>query len=346
MCQQSGSIDLIAGAEPERSDSSRPTVAPAAAGAMNGSPQSYHTSADGAASGVAHNAANGLVIGDAVKAVSRLWGEGKKSARHFRRHSTGEDFEASAGPRGKDGYGDANDTRHVGVGSHWYDPREDVVLRIECATDAQTRVRRHMVTRAATHFHACLPRSLFELCFPLLSGSPWLICTPVICKEGSCRSAINVLRRQRSCLRGCASTWERSFWWSRSCSSSANPTGALRWPAYCANRQRIPQPRFAVAFRGLRHSVLPCRNGTHECSLSAKTVLLRRWFLTSNAIFVMHFIVALLCTLGLWAMLVVFSLRLRQALTSGKAWSRRRRSGCIYAYTLSIIQVRQRGAVR
>ncbi len=53
----------------------------------------------------------------------------------------------------------------------------------------------------------------------------------------------------------------------------------------------------------------------------------------------MHFAVALLCTLGLWAMLVIFSMRLRQALTSGKAWSRRRRSGCIYAYTLSIIQV-------
>ena len=64
-----------------------------------------------------------------------------------------------------------------------------------------------------------------------------------------------------------------------------------------------------------------------------------RWFLASKAIFVMHFAVALPCAVGLWAMLVIFSMRLRQALTSGKAWSRRRRSGCIYAYTLSIIQV-------
>ena len=64
-----------------------------------------------------------------------------------------------------------------------------------------------------------------------------------------------------------------------------------------------------------------------------------RWFVASKAIFIMHFVVALLCSIGLWAMLIIFSMRLRQAITSGKAWSRRRRSGCFYAYTLSVIQV-------
>ncbi len=38
-------------------------------------------------------------------------------------------------------YGDAEDTKHVGGKSQWYDPGKDVVLQIECNTDRQTRVR-------------------------------------------------------------------------------------------------------------------------------------------------------------------------------------------------------------
>ncbi len=54
----------------------------------------------------------------------------------------------------------------------------------------------------------------------------------------------------------------------------------------------------------------------------------------------MHFVVAVLCASALWAMLAMFTVRLWQAIASGKSWSRRRFTGCIYAYTLSIIQVR------
>ena len=54
----------------------------------------------------------------------------------------------------------------------------------------------------------------------------------------------------------------------------------------------------------------------------------------------MHFVVAVLCASALWTMLAIFTLRLWQAIASGKSWSRRRFAGCMYAYTLSIIQVR------
>ena len=131
----------------------------------------------------------------------------------------------------------------------------------------------------------------------------------------------------------------------------------LRWHniAHRPGRAQVPQAR-QVCCQGLKPCMngpacmtagvcnsCRCRHGTLVLSGSANYWLrLRRWFLASNAIFAMHFAVALLCTIGLWAMLVIFSMRLRQALTSGKAWSRRRRSGCIYAYTLSIIQVTAR----
>ena len=65
-----------------------------------------------------------------------------------------------------------------------------------------------------------------------------------------------------------------------------------------------------------------------------------RWWLASKAIFILHFVVAVVCTAALWAMLAIFSMRLWQAVASGKAWSRRRGASCIYAYTLSIFQVR------
>ena len=139
MRQQSGGIDLIAGTEPERGGSPQPTDETAAVSPAKGLLHQPQPRAGGTANGIAHTAAKGPASGDIAN--GQVWDEGKKRARHFRRHSTGEDFEASAGPRGKDGYGDASDTRHVGVGSRWYDPRKDVVLRIECATDAQTRVR-------------------------------------------------------------------------------------------------------------------------------------------------------------------------------------------------------------
>jgi len=166
VCAQSDGIDLIAGTEPQRSDPAVLTEEPAA----DELPHTPHAAAHGTASGVAPTAADRPANGDAKKFVSRVWAEGKKSARHFRRHSTGEDFEASAGPRGKDGYGDASDTRHVGVGSRWYDPRKDVVLRIECATDAQTRVRRRAhgdVRKTCPHISS---QSMFSMCIHLLSN--------------------------------------------------------------------------------------------------------------------------------------------------------------------------------
>ena len=55
--------------------------------------------------------------------------------------------------------------------------------------------------------------------------------------------------------------------------------------------------------------------------------------------FIMHFVVALPCTAALWTMLAIFTARLWEAVASGKAWSHRRCANCIYAYTLSAIQV-------
>ena len=142
MRAQSGSIDSIAGTEPERSDLCQTTeTAPAAVKAASERPDDRPAehgaaAANGTAIGTDDNDADEPINGHDLKAGVYE----KKSVHHFRRYSTGEDFEASAGPRGKDGYGDASDTRHVGTGSRWYDPRKDVVLRIECATDAQTRV--------------------------------------------------------------------------------------------------------------------------------------------------------------------------------------------------------------
>jgi len=181
----SGGIDLIAGTEPQRSDPSLPSEDPAAATTTDELPHPPHAAADGIANVVAPTAADRPANGDAKKFVSRVWAEGKKSARHFRRHSTGEDFEASAGPRGKDGYGDASDTRHVGVGSRWYDPRKDVVLRIECATDAQTRVRRqaHADVRQNTFAHVCA-RSCWS-CAAVCPAVCPLMCQPAV-GEAAC----------------------------------------------------------------------------------------------------------------------------------------------------------------
>ena len=82
-----------------------------------------------------------------------------------------------------------------------------------------------------------------------------------------------------------------------------------------------------------------CRN---ELLMSEAFQCLRphRWWLARKDIFIMHFVVAVLCSAALWAMLAVFSMRLWHAIASGKAWSRRRRASCIYAYTLAVIQVR------
>ena len=141
MRAQSGSIESIAGTEPENSSLSQsPEAAPAAVEAADGGRHLPDSAAAGTANGMAHTEAADLPDRGAA-VTGEADGVGKLSTKHFRRYSTGEDFEASAGPRGKDGYGDATDTRHVSAGSRWYDPRKDVVLRIECATDAQSRVR-------------------------------------------------------------------------------------------------------------------------------------------------------------------------------------------------------------
>jgi hypothetical protein len=53
---------------------------------------------------------------------------------------SGEDFEATAEPRANDGFGDADDLRHISAASSQYDPRRDVVLRMECSSDRATKV--------------------------------------------------------------------------------------------------------------------------------------------------------------------------------------------------------------
>ena len=142
---QSGSIDRVSGTDAaEVSDLSRSTVVgpPKVAGAANDARHSPDHAANGNANGISD------AVAQAGAADGGVLSDGNLRAKQFRRYSTGEDFEASAGPRGKDGYGDADDTRHVGAGSRYYDPRKDVVLRIECATDAQTRVCSQKCTAA------------------------------------------------------------------------------------------------------------------------------------------------------------------------------------------------------
>ena len=173
---RSGSIDSIAGTEAERSDLRQSSeAAPAAVTAADDGPAPRDDAANGTVNGVGHLDTHQPDKGAALN--GRNPGDGKSGARHFRRYSTGEDFEASAGPRGKDSYGDAADTQHVGAGSRWYDPRKDVVLRIECATDAQSKVRgvsllrMHLMRRSRLRYTYCVCVHVAP-CASSLSSSP------------------------------------------------------------------------------------------------------------------------------------------------------------------------------
>ena len=142
MQAQSGSIDRISSTDAaELSDLSQTTISGAAAARGAAACQAPHNP-DHAANGIANGTDDAVRAQPAQTSTAKggVPTDGKAKPQHLRRQSTGDDFEASAAPRGKDGYGDADDTRHVGAGSQYYDPRKDVVLRIECATDAQTRV--------------------------------------------------------------------------------------------------------------------------------------------------------------------------------------------------------------
>ena len=227
MRTQSGdSIDQISGTDgaersvPSETTAVRPPTATEAAYEAPHSPKN-------AASGV--NGVAGTPSAQTNTADEGALKEGKSRAQHMRRYSTGEDFEASAGPRGKDGYGDADDMRHVGAGSRFYDPRKDVVLRIECATDAQTRVSPGGSVCAILKGASIVTGH--ELC-------------DTVAKETHARRTLyiqahiklvrpDLRRRQRLFLRGCARTSASRCSSYRSSSSSASLTGVHRCSARC-----------------------------------------------------------------------------------------------------------------
>jgi len=67
----------------------------------------------------------------------------------------------------------------------------------------------------------------------------------------------------------------------------------------------------------------------------------RRWFLTNNFIYIMHFTIGVCCVVAMWATLCLFAARLWRALGSGKRWSPRRRAMCTYTAALVAMQVQQ-----
>ena len=68
-------------------------------------------------------------------------------------------------------------------------------------------------------------------------------------------------------------------------------------------------------------------------------LLVRRWFLTDNFIYIMHFTIGICCVVAMWAVLCLFAARLARAVGSGKRWSPRRRAMCTYTAALVAMQV-------
>ena len=68
-------------------------------------------------------------------------------------------------------------------------------------------------------------------------------------------------------------------------------------------------------------------------------LLVRRWFLTNNFIYIMHFTIGVCCLVAMWATLCLFAARLARAVGSGKRWSPRRRAMCTYTAALVAMQV-------
>ena len=73
--------------------------------------------------------------------------------------------------------------------------------------------------------------------------------------------------------------------------------------------------------------------------LQLRLRVMRRWFLTNNFIYIMHFTIGLCCAIAMWATLCLFAHRLARAISSAKRWSPRRRAMCTYTAALVAVQV-------
>ena len=97
---------------------------------------------NGGARGLLNGSTPSVAAHVAVSGDSAFEGSDGKLSRSATpsRETSVEDFEATAEPRANDGLGDADDLRHISAASSQYDPRRDVVLRMECSSDRATRV--------------------------------------------------------------------------------------------------------------------------------------------------------------------------------------------------------------